>query len=206
MKKHFVFDLDDTLTNSYGFNQQMFVDTFLPTHPDIDQEVVRQVHAASRGKPMLEQFEAVIRQLELKDLDAKELRNQNEQLHVQNYDQIKIFTAIIDLFGRIQEKGKTISICTNRQSESLHKILDTNNLTPYFKHIVSCIDAGHEKPDPKCLLDIVESEGGHPEDFIYIGDSKTDHDFAKNAGVDFIIVDHYLNDQRFYLMLIESFM
>lgn len=27
-KTHFIFDLDDTLTNSYEFNQQMFVDTF----------------------------------------------------------------------------------------------------------------------------------------------------------------------------------
>jgi len=40
---------------------------------------------------------------------------------------------------------------------------------------------------------------------IYFGDSKTDAEFAANAGIDFLIIDHYLNKKQFYTAVLESF-
>ncbi len=204
-KKHFVFDLDDTITNSYEFNQQMFVDTFLLYQPDVDQEFVRDIHFTSRGKPMEEQFTKVIKHFDLK-LDPAKLRDENERMHTKNYQQITVFDAIVEMFAKLKHQGKKLSVCTNRQYDSLNAILKHNNLFQYFDDVVSCLDEGYEKPKPDCLLNIIAKHGGTKADYIYFGDSRTDYEFAKAAGIDFIIVDHYLNDKRFYQMLIESFM
>lgn len=85
MKKHFVFDLDDTLTNSYDVNQQLFVDTFVPHVPDIDQVYIRDVHFRNRGKSMHPQFEEIVNHLGLK-LDPARLVKENENLHIKSVD------------------------------------------------------------------------------------------------------------------------
>ena len=207
IKKHFVLDIDDTLTDSYEFNQQMFVDTFIP-HLDLTnletKKFVRDVHYHGRGSSMRAQFEAVIKHFSL-NLDAHELVKQNEALHIENVDKIRVFDAVEDLIKHITDSGRKVYICTNRQTESATKIIKNNNLEKYFTEVISCIDDGHEKPDPHCLTDLVQRSGDSKDTFIYFGDSKTDYQFATNAGVDCIIVDHYLNQKKFYKMLMESF-
>lgn len=205
MKKHFVFDLDDTLTNSYEFNQQMFVDTFVPHFPDISTEILRDVHKATRGQSMDAIFKRFIDELKL-DVSSDQLREENEKLHQEKVKDITLFEGLIDLFKEISKQDKKVSICTNRQYGSLQRILEFNKIESFFTHVVSCRDEGHEKPDPFCLLEIIENEGGNKEEFIYFGDSETDSMFAKNADVDFVIVDHYLNDKKFYRNLVKSFL
>ncbi len=207
-KTHFVFDVDDTLTDSYAFNQQMFVDTFSPyvdtENRKIDQ-YLRQLHFNSRGTSMESQFQQAIKYLSLK-LKPRILVEQNELLHIQNVDQIKIFNTVKQIIGNIKKSGRQVSICTNRQTDSLTKILINNDLIDTFSFTVSCVDAGHEKPDPYCLLDIIKKSNQSKKDFIYFGDSPTDCQFAQNAGIDFIIIDHYLNQKKFYQMILQSFM
>jgi len=43
------------------------------------------------------------------------------------------------------------------------------------------------------------------EETIYFGDSKTDAEFAQNAGIDYLVIDHYLNKKQFYSMILNSF-
>lgn len=204
MKKHFIFDLDDTLTNSYEFNQQMFVDTFIPHFPEISTKLLRDVHKAMRGASMDFLFQRVIDELKL-DISSDQLREENELLHQNQVKDIKMFDGLLDLFDQLNKSNRSVSICTNRQYGSLNKILEYNKIRSHFKHIVSCRDEGHEKPDPYCMLEIIRIEGGDKEEFIYFGDSEVDSEFAKNAGVDFVIIDHYLNDKKFYVNLVKSF-
>lgn len=207
-KKHFVFDLDDTLTDSYDFNQQMFVDTFKPyldlSNSETDK-FIRDVHYTSRGSSMIKQFEEVIKQYSL-NLSTADLMIENEKLHIQGVADIRVFDAVVDIVKAINESGRQASICSNRQTQSLMKILENNGLRDCFTKVVSCSDAGHEKPDPFCLLELIEVSGQPKDDFIYFGDSKTDYLFASSAGVDFIVVDHYINQKKFYKMILQSFM
>lgn len=207
-KTHYVFDMDDTLVDSYEFNQQLFVDTFMPyldlTITETDR-FLRELHYASKGASMRQQFEVVINHFSL-NLNPTELVKDNELLHIQHVDKIKFFDAAVDVINVLRSAHKKVSICTNRQTTSSMKILTNNGLNDSFDYIVSCSDAGHEKPDPYCLLDIIEKSGEPKEEFIYFGDSKTDLQFANNAGIDSVIVDHYLNEKKYYKMLLQSFM
>jgi len=154
---------------------------------------------------MQSQFEQAIQHFSLNQKPSK-LVHQNEKLHIQNVDEIKVFDAVKQIFQKIKSSDRKISICTNRQTKSLLKILKNNNLENHFDNIVSCSDAGHNKPDPYCLNQLIKKSNQPKKEFIYFGDSKTDYLFAFNAGIDFIIIDHYLNQKKFYKMIIESFM
>ena len=96
-------------------------------------------------------------------------------------------------------------MCTNRKSDSLKRILEHNNLIYYFDNVISCIDSGHKKPDSKCLLDLFERVGESKEKFIYFGDSEIDYLFVKNAGIEHIIFDQYLNGKNLFKKLIDLF-
>ncbi len=203
-KKHFVFDFDDTIASSADYNQDIFVETFSRHQPDINEQVIREIHRARRGTDMLSQFQLVIATLELK-LNAATLLKQNEVLQRQRYKNISIFAGVPTLFNRLQKNGKTVSVCSNRDLKSLELVLQNHDILDELDMVVSCHDAGFEKPNPQGLLDIMSELGGEKEEYIYFGDNLTDHEFARNAGIDVVIVDHYLNDEKFYQMMVAAF-
>jgi phosphoglycolate phosphatase len=209
MKKHFVFDFDDTLTNSYKNNQNLFVETFEPYYKDgIDkkaEEYLRDLHFKTRGKAMHEIFAEAIEYLKL-DLDNLKLTAENEILHQTKYEGMTFFEGTDELLDILKSKGAKIYICTNRQYGSLQKILEKNKLTGYFDEVISCKDEGHEKPDPFCLTQLIEKVGADKSEFVYFGDSKVDYEFAEKAGIDFLIIDNYANKELLFKMLIEVFL
>lgn len=200
MKKYIFFDFDDTIANSYPFNQQMFVDTFTRYYPDINEQLIRDVHLAGKGSSMHEQFQKIITDLEL-DLDPVKMVAENIMLNMQNIEKIELFKGFGGFAQSLIDEGKTLAVLTNRDKIFLNKVLARNHAQDYFKDVVSCADEGFEKPDPKCFLDLIAKYGGNKDEFIYFGDSPTDAKFAKAAGVDFLIIDHYLNEQNFYSLI-----
>ncbi|MBN1263092.1 MAG: HAD-IA family hydrolase [Candidatus Pacebacteria bacterium] len=207
-KSHFVFDFDDTLADSYSFNQQMFVETFDPylelSH-ERAQAYLRGLHFKNRGAAMIKIFEKAQKKFSLK-VSPEILVRKNDQLHQKNFGQIKLFPAVVKFVRLLKKQQKELFICTNRDVHSAELILKKYHLKKLFSEVVSCKDAGREKPDPFCLLKLVKKTGQSKENFIYFGDSNVDFQFADNAGVDAIIIDHYLNQKSFYEIIIQTFL
>ncbi len=206
-KKHYVFDLDDTITDSYDFNQQIFVDALAPYLMVKNLQVdsyLRQLHFQSRGTSMRSQFEEALNHFKV-NMDVDQILYENEQLQAKKIDQMKIFDAVEEIIRDLKTKGKQISIFSNRDKATLMGILKHNNLTECFTNIISCVEAGHEKPDPYCLKKLIKQSGLTKKDFIYFGDSKTDSQFAQAAGIDYVIVDHYINNKKFYRLMLQAF-
>ncbi len=207
MKKHIVFDLDDTISASYDFNQQMFVDTFLPYVEKLSaehEEFLRNLHFTTRGKAMHLIFEEGLNHIGVK-ADPYKLVAENEEMHTQKAAAILCFDGAEDFFRKLKDEGKILSICTNRQYGSTKKILSNSKLEKYFDNIISCSDEGHEKPDPFCLEQLIAKYDFPKEAYIYFGDSRTDHDFATNAGIDSLIIDQYLNKKQFFKAIVNLF-
>ena len=207
-KSHFVFDVDDTLADSYEFNQQMFVDTFAP-YVDLSnlevEKYLRELHRSGRGTAMVLQFEEAIKHLGA-EISSSELVRINELLHIDNVSKLRIFDSAVEVITKLKFLGCDVSVCSNRQLGSLDKIIEKHAIKGLFTNIISCADAGHEKPDPHCLNMLIKDSGKDKSEFIYFGDSKTDFQFAANAGIDCIIVDHYLNQKKFYQMILQFFL
>jgi phosphoglycolate phosphatase len=208
-KQHFVFDLDDTLVDGRQFCGETIARSFEKIIPDVNKELVIAIHEIIRGKAIPDLYKEIAKELKL-DLDVEknleELLRVDAKIQISEIHRLALFDGVIDIFEFLKSKGKKIHICTNRPTNSLIPALKHNKILNYFDNIISCLDEGYKKPDPKCLVDIIKSNGNKREDFIYFGDSEVDSQFAKNSGIDFIIFDQYLNEKNLFKKLINLFL
>lgn len=205
MKKHIIFDFDDTLSSSYNLNQQIFYETLLSFSDNIDEAYVRNYHKTAVGLSMYELFDHIVKRYGL-NKPTKELVEENERLNKARSDETSMLEGVEELLIHFKKHGKVLSICSNRDKTSLELILAKHNLIKYFDDVISCADVGHQKPDPFCLTNLLKK---YPhissEETIYFGDSKTDEEFATNANIDCLVVDQYLNRKKFYALLLGIF-
>ncbi len=81
-----------------------------------------------------------------------------------------------------------LAIVTNNSREQLQKIMGLVKLADAFRLSVCYDEAQTPKPDPACLVYAMDKLGVTKDETIYLGDSQTDVDTAKNAGVRFILL------------------
>lgn len=74
------------------------------------------------------------------------------------------------------------AVATNRTTTT-HTVLRHHRLEGFFDLVVSALDVSHPKPHPEAFWCILEHFRLRPEEAIYIGDSKVDEAFARNAGI-----------------------
>lgn len=207
IKKHFIFDLDDTLIDSYASNEQLFVDVFDEVldlkNPEIEK-YLRDLHYEYKGQSMILQFEEARKHFSL-NVDPEYLMNRNELIQINNAENMKLFKSVKEVLQKLKKHNKTVTVCSNRQTSSLQKIAKKVGLKNKDIEIISCSDLGYEKPNPYCLNMIVKKYKDPKSSYIFFGDSKTDKDFAEAAGIDYLIVDHYLNNNNFYKIMLEAF-
>ncbi|MBN1915415.1 HAD-IA family hydrolase [Candidatus Dojkabacteria bacterium] len=204
MKTHIAFDFDDTITASYLHNQDILVDNLKAHFPNIDDSLIRDIHYSNRGLPMFELFKIIRKKLNI-EFDQKEIFDDNLRLHSERIKQVRVFPGFPGFLKSLKANKKKIYIVSNRDKSTIIPVLKNYKIDSYFEEVISCIDEGFEKPDPTTLLNLIKKEEKTKKDFLYIGDSKTDAEFATRANVDFIIIDHYLNLEKFYQRIVGLF-
>lgn len=93
-----------------------------------------------------------------------------------------------EILHKLQDMGVALAINSNRFSDSIQTFVDR-----FFDDIDFLLIMGHDfdypsKPDPYGVNEIIKKANVSLEDVLYIGDSNTDIQTAKNAGVDCVIV------------------
>lgn len=81
-------------------------------------------------------------------------------------------------------QGKALSVATFKIRSATEKILKTLNLIDYFDILVTADDVKNPKPDPDCIIAILDYYNCDPAKAILIGDTKTDYLTGTNAGID----------------------
>ena len=74
------------------------------------------------------------------------------------------------------------ALATNRTTTT-HAVLRHHGLVDQFDLVISALDVTHPKPHPESFWRILGHFRLSPEEVIFIGDSKVDEEFARNAGV-----------------------
>ena len=87
----------------------------------------------------------------------------------------------------LQGLGIHLAIVSQKRRCYIQPILEKENLLEAFDVIVGGGDAAY-KPDPEGLLLAVAQTGSIPENCLYVGDSVTDAETARRAGVAFVAV------------------
>jgi len=98
------------------------------------------------------------------------------------------FPGVAEALDRLRGAGARLSVCTNKPTSLSIALLDALDLSRRFEAIVGCDTAPAAKPDARHLFAAVEQAGGHRGRALLVGDSETDIDTARNAGLPVVAV------------------
>jgi len=104
-------------------------------------------------------------------------------------DHSRPFPGLGSALDRMASQGFRFAVCTNKLEWLSVRLLDALDLSWRFAAICGQDTFGIAKPDPDMLRRTVLRAGGKPAEAIMVGDSATDIDTARAAGVPVIAVD-----------------
>jgi phosphoglycolate phosphatase len=88
-----------------------------------------------------------------------------------------------------KEKNVSMAVCTNKQEHLAIDLLKKIGIYDYFEYVAGSNTFDYCKPDPRHLTNVIEILGGEIKKSIMIGDSETDANAAKNAGIPVVLLE-----------------
>lgn len=99
------------------------------------------------------------------------------------------FDGLVPALDHLASRGFRFAVCTNKLEWLSVRLLDALGLSSRFAAICGQDTFGIPKPDPDMLRKTVRKAGGDPASALLVGDSATDIDTARAAGIPVIAVD-----------------
>jgi phosphoglycolate phosphatase len=109
-------------------------------------------------------------------------------------DESTLFPGAVEALDRAARAGCRLAVCTNKFEHSSHLLLGALGIADRFQFVCGQDTFGVAKPDPTPLIESVARVGGRLADAIMVGDSRSDVDAARAAGVPVIAVDFGYTD------------
>ncbi|MBD0416169.1 phosphoglycolate phosphatase [Oryzicola mucosus] len=106
------------------------------------------------------------------------------------------YPGVIAAMDRFTEAGYLLAVCTNKYEKLAISLIAALGLGPRFAAITGPDTFGFRKPDPRHLTETIALAGGDPTRAVMIGDSQTDIDTAKAAGIPVVAVDFGYTDRH----------
>lgn len=100
----------------------------------------------------------------------------------------QFFPGAMEAVMRLKALGYPIAICTNKPEALAHLSLTRLGVLERFDALVGADTLPVRKPDPAPLIEAARRAGGDPSRCVLIGDSDTDHNTARAAGVPSVLV------------------
>lgn len=110
--------------------------------------------------------------------------------HNKRLTYFKLDNKITDLL--IASSHLPSCVVTNGDSSTQWDKIQACNIREFINNVVVCGDRGIQKPNPAPLLEAASLMGALPEDCLVIGDSYSDINGARNAGMSSILAEWYI--------------
>jgi phosphoglycolate phosphatase len=98
------------------------------------------------------------------------------------------FPGCLEALAALKAAGATLVVATNKRTDLAVALLDALDMSRFFTTVVGADLAPAAKPDARHILFAIEEADGDPDMAIMVGDSATDVNAARNAGVPVIAV------------------
>lgn len=99
-----------------------------------------------------------------------------------------VFDGVVAALEELAARGYALGICTNKPHESAQTVLRAVGLDRHFASCIGKAALPFNKPDRRHYDAVAGALSTAPENSLYIGDSETDVETARNAGVPIILV------------------
>ena len=99
------------------------------------------------------------------------------------------YPGVLEAIARAADAGYIFAICTNKPEVMAVSLIERLGLAELFGAVCGGDTFAFRKPDPRHLTETIERAGGDPARALMVGDSRTDIDTAKAAGIPVVAVD-----------------
>tara|TARA_Y100001970_G_scaffold16754_1_gene18861 strand:+ start:1282 stop:1965 length:684 start_codon:yes stop_codon:yes gene_type:complete len=90
----------------------------------------------------------------------------------------------------------SMAVCTNKPEHLAIDLLKKINIYDFFEYVAGSNTFSYCKPDPRHLTSVIEILGGDISKSIMIGDSETDAESARNAGIPMILLEDGYTEKK----------
>ncbi len=106
------------------------------------------------------------------------------------------YPGVLQAIARFEDAGYALAVCTNKYEANSLALIEALGLTKHFTAIAGQDTFPFRKPDPRHLVKTIELADGDPGRALMVGDSQTDIDTAKAAGIPVVAVDFGYTDRH----------
>ena len=195
-KKLFIFDLDGTLVD---------------TAPDFKNSINYMLNELNESEVSLEEIrnwvgygarELIRRTVVDKNIPHDEKRIEEMlKIFLLHYthnidDDSVLFNNVKNVLEFLKNNGIKLAVCTNKMERLSNILLEKLNVLHMFDYLVGGDSLSKSKPDPFPLLNICDKLNIETSDSIMIGDSVTDLNAGKGAGMPVVLVSYGYTDNK----------
>lgn len=95
---------------------------------------------------------------------------------------------LAELLTLLKSRNKKLAVVTTDNKKITHKCLKALGIKKLFDKIYTDDGNTPTKPNPYCATDFCKSNAVKPENTVMVGDTVTDVEFARNAGISVVII------------------
>ena len=101
----------------------------------------------------------------------------------------KLVNGVLEFLNWAKKNNISMGVCTNKQEYLAVDLLKQIKIYDYFEYVAGSNTFDYCKPDPRHLTNVIEIMQGDIKKSIMIGDSESDANAAKAAGIPFILLE-----------------
>lgn len=182
MKKIFIFDLDGTILDTVH-TIAYYVNDALKHFGFPENETDAYKYFAGNGATNL-----IHRSLAAHNLDTEENFNKVFPYYMENYNKNTLyktehFPNMPETLKALKEKGIKIAVVSNKPDSTVQPLLPHFFEDGLFDVVFGARENVPLKPNPSAVNEVLDLYGLTPEDAVYVGDTGTDMQTGKNAGI-----------------------
>ena len=137
---------------------------------------------------------------ELKKIDDEKIKSKMVDEFIDYYGkniavESKLLPGVLKFLKWCKKNNISMAVCTNKTEHLAVDLLKQINVYDYFEYVAGYNTFDYCKPDPRHLTNVIEIIQGELKKSIMIGDSETDSESAKAAGLPFILVEDGYTDK-----------
>ncbi len=107
-----------------------------------------------------------------------------------------LVNGVLEFLNWAKKNNISMGVCTNKQEYLSVKLLKQIKIYDYFEYVAGSDTFDYCKPDPRHLTNVIEIMQGDIKKTLMIGDSETDAESAKAAGIPFILLEDGYTEKK----------
>jgi len=182
MTKLCIFDLDGTVLDTVS-TIAYYVNSALENNGITPIEVKEFNYLAGRGMANLIRDSLNFRNTYSDELFERVLKEYNTAYNADVTYKTTIFDGLKEVLDAIKSLGIPMAIVSNKPDFATKTVVNRLYGEGYFDFVTGQTPGGVLKPDPRVVLSVMDMFGVTPNECIYVGDTSTDMQTGKNAGI-----------------------